>query len=599
MNVWWFCLLLGWPTIVAAPAPDETDGFYDPDVLQSIHLEVKAEDLERMQRALPERVYVPATFRWKDQVIEGVGLRYKGNSSSIPEARHKRSFLVRFAKYRKGQRFLGLRNVALDNGIQFGGLFSERLITDVLRGVGVKASRCNYAQVYVNGQAAGVYVNVERIDESFLERHFPPGHGVLFKVDEGGPGADLQYLGDDAESYRRAFELHSGEEATAFAQLVEFIRGLNAPSAGAVDWQQQLDLDAFLKTTAVMLFAGAFDQYTGWGPHNYYLYREPVERRWSYLPWDLDVGFADHAFGRIPVLDGWHAAWPVPVPGRPLMERVVGDPVLLERYREQAKRILEAWFRPEVLIPKLRALHGQIRTALEQDPHVPRRVTVPTDRGYEDVLGSMEAFIGRRYELAREQLASPGNRPVPAPVSPEPDRAGPTPGPPSADAPSDLEVVRVSRTGVELRWKDHAEGEVAFVVQRCMGAAGGDFVNFIGQGGRDITTVVDRDVRPGMTYRYRVYAVRPTPGGARGTGVSNVVTVVVPRDESRADACLGDGRFIDARAVPGSRLLPRRWLCAENPPDCSGGYSGRRWPIEDVDGRSSCRSTGSCCRPNG
>ncbi len=56
-------------------------------------------------------------------------------------------------------------HVALDNGIQFGGLFSERLVTDILRGVGVKASRCNYARVYLNGKPAGVYVNVERKTE--------------------------------------------------------------------------------------------------------------------------------------------------------------------------------------------------------------------------------------------------------------------------------------------------------------------------------------------------------------------------------------------------------------------------------------------------
>lgn len=87
--------------------------------------------------------------------------------------------------------FLGLRHVALDNGIQFGSLFSERLISDALREVGVTASRCNYARVYLNGKHAGVYVNVERIDKSFLHRHFKSDTGILFKVDEGGPGTDL------------------------------------------------------------------------------------------------------------------------------------------------------------------------------------------------------------------------------------------------------------------------------------------------------------------------------------------------------------------------------------------------------------------------
>jgi hypothetical protein len=84
---------------------------------------------------------------------------------------------------------------------------------------------------------------------------------------------------------------------------------------------------------------------------------------------------------------------------------------------------------------------------------------------------------------------------------------------------------------VELQWVDHAEGEVAFVVQRCAGAECADFLNTLGQGGRNLTTAIDRQVRPGMTYRYRVYAVLPTPQGPRGTGVSNVVIVTIPEDQ--------------------------------------------------------------------
>lgn len=534
-GAFWSALLIGWALCqagisAAAPASDASDPFYDPAVIQGIRLEVKPADLERLQSALPKRIYVPATFQWNDQAPLEVGLRYKGNSSSMPNAQHKRGFLIRFAEYRKGQRFLGLRHVALDNGIQFGSLFSERLITDVLRGVGVKNSRCNYAQVSLNGRNAGVYVNVERIDQSFLERHFGDSRGLLFKVDEGGPGADLRWLGDDPAVYRKTFELHAGKEKEAFPCLFEFMRAVDPAAGVAGDWRQRLDLDAFLKTTAVLLFAGAFDQYTGWGPHNYYLYRDPKDQRWTYLPWDLDVGFADNAFGQIPVLEGWHAAWPAPVPERPVMERIVTDPALLARYRTEAKTILEAWFRPEVLVPKLRALHEQIRPALEQEPFPPRRVTVPSDRDYPGILASMEEFMRKRYALARAQLETPGPRPAFKPPSPRPDQGGPRPGPASPDAPSDLKVVRATSSSVELRWVDHAQGEVAFVVQRCAGGDGTDFINAIGQGGQDITTAVDRDVRPGNTYRYRVYAVLPTPQGPRGTGVSNEVTVKVPEE---------------------------------------------------------------------
>ncbi|MEC9030769.1 MAG: CotH kinase family protein, partial [Planctomycetota bacterium] len=158
--------------------PKQAD-FFAPEVVQNIQLEVTPANLDRLASSLPERVYVPARFRWRGQVIDRVGLRYKGNSSSRPDQRHKRGFLVKFSEFVKGQRFLGLRRVSLDNGVQFGSLFSERIITDILAEVGVPASRTNYARVTLNGKFIGVYVNVERIDKAFLSNRLDDADGAL------------------------------------------------------------------------------------------------------------------------------------------------------------------------------------------------------------------------------------------------------------------------------------------------------------------------------------------------------------------------------------------------------------------------------------
>ena len=133
-----------------------------------------------------------------------------------------------------------------------------------------------------------------------------------------------------------------------------------------------------------------------------------------------------------------------------------------------------------------------------------------------------------RYASARAQLDAPGSRPQPEPVQPSPDNEGPKPGPPSADAPTDLHTTRVRSTGVELAWTNHSEGEVAFIVQRCVGDDCTDFANAVGQPGQKIATAVDPHVEPGKTYRYRVYVVIATPQGPRCTGVSNIVNVHVP-----------------------------------------------------------------------
>ena len=59
-------------SVAAAPAPDATGGFYDPESVQTIHLQIKSEDLNRLQRALPRRICVPCTFRWNDQTLQNV-----------------------------------------------------------------------------------------------------------------------------------------------------------------------------------------------------------------------------------------------------------------------------------------------------------------------------------------------------------------------------------------------------------------------------------------------------------------------------------------------------------------------------------------------
>lgn len=389
--------------------------FYQPNEVQSVHLSIADKDLERMMAALPELIDVPASFRWRDVTVKNVSVRFKGNSSSHPKQPHKRSFLVKFDKHDKDRRFFGLRQASFDNGVQFGSLFSEPIITEILRDHGVMAHRCNYAKLYVNGEYRGVYVNVERIDESFIANHLPDAGGLLFKVDEGGPGCNLQFLGDDPALYQKAFLAKTKSAEKEPARLVEFIKLINKtdPKEFAKALDATMEVDDFLRVTAIMLFAGAFDQLTGWNPHNYFLYQDRKQNRWRYLPWDLDVGFCETAFGKIRVLDDWHAAWPAARTGAPspLLERIVADPVLLGRYRKEARKILDKSFEPERLCKLIDAKYNLIKDDLKADPFPSRRATVPADRSYDDIVDSMKAFVRKRHASAIEQLDKPGERP--------------------------------------------------------------------------------------------------------------------------------------------------------------------------------------------
>jgi hypothetical protein len=488
------------------------EDFFAPNTVQNIHLTVDQADLDKMHAALPERIYVPGTFRWNQIEQFNVGIRYKGNSSSHPDAPFKRSFLIKFGEYSKGQKFLGLRNVALDNGIQFGGLFSEILILEILKDLDIPASRANYARLFLNDDFMGIYVNVERIDES-----------------------------GDPSFYAKAFEPKTHEKSADHRALAEWIDEINdTPDENLIQaLEEHFQLDHFLSMTAVFLLSGAFDQYTGWNPHNYYLYQEPASNKWSYIPWDLDVGFVEVAFGHIRVLEDWNAAYPYPVAPRPLLKRICDNPTLLERYRQIADKILEQYFRPERLHARIDSLYALIQQDLEIDPFPPGRITVPTERAHADVVTGIKEFIAKRYAKARDELDHPQTTP---PLQPEALRAqqrasqrppeqgpAPAPGPASDQDPSDLRVEEVTNASVTIRWTRNAEDPAAHIIQRITGTEPRAFQNYRPVMGPVGETFEDTEIQPGETYSYRVYAVFPKPDGTiLGTGPSNSVTITIP-----------------------------------------------------------------------
>jgi spore coat protein CotH len=518
------------------PSSDDIDSFYHPERIQVIHLQVSPSNLDKMKSALPKRIYVPATFRWGDQTIENVGVRYKGNSSSNPNQRHKRSFLIKFSEYEKGRSFLGLERVALDNGVQFGSLFGEQLITGILHELKIPASRCNFAKLYLNGEYHGVYTNVERIDSVFVKTHFGDGKGPLYKNDAGGAGASLDLVQPGRHPNggpALAFEPKSKAARDDARDVLELISRINqtANADFAKVMEETIDVEAFLQTMAVMLFSGAFDQLTGVGPHNYYLYHDPQSGRWHYLPWDLDVGFSDNAFGLIPVISGWNAAWPV-VGDRPspLVLRILDNPQLLARYRRIADSILETHFHPQVLLPRIDELYERIKDDLASDPFPHVRATNPDDKNYQTVVASIKAFVLHRYETARAQLDHPGSRQVVAQNTPRRGhQQDPRPGNPSADAPTELRITSSTRSSVTLQWTNNSKGEAGHIVQRAESENGQEFHNVAGFPGDNVTMGTDKHVVPGKVFRYRVFGVHHEPTGKRGTGVSNVVTIRIPQ----------------------------------------------------------------------
>lgn len=223
--------------------------------------------------------YMRGDFEYAGTVYTDVGIRLKG-SASFRELDDKPAFKIKLNRYVRGQRFLGLESLTLNNMVQDDSFVREYLAYTTFRAAGVPAPRAGFAEVYLNGQLLGLYANIESIDDRFLARRFADGSGPLY---EGDFGDDLR-VGDIDE-----FELDEGDDPqrALLRALAEAVDG----DIDALFWADDTPLDAweFLVFTATEAAVGHWDGYRR--SHNYRVYYEPTAGAWSFIPWGTDQTF--------------------------------------------------------------------------------------------------------------------------------------------------------------------------------------------------------------------------------------------------------------------------------------------------------------------
>lgn len=224
---------------------------------------------------------VPGQMRFKDgsgaDKTYDVTIRIKGAMGSGRALSDKAAFKVELGK---DDRVWGLGQLTLNNMVQDRTMLHEALGYQVYEAAGVNVPATGYARVAVNGQAYGLYLNLETIDAGFLTRQFGDARGILY---EGAYGVDLRAA--DAEK----FQLHEGKDADR-AQLKTFIRALDAPGDDVFYGTfPQVDTRSFLGMMAASALLGDWDNYAS--ANNYRIYWNPSASRWFFIPTGIDQTF--------------------------------------------------------------------------------------------------------------------------------------------------------------------------------------------------------------------------------------------------------------------------------------------------------------------
>jgi spore coat protein CotH len=315
----------------------------------------------------------PSSFKYTSSDFNfeasNVAFRLRGNTS---RSAAKKSFKISFNEYLKGGDIDGFEKLNLNGEHNDPSMIRSKLCWDILNDMNVPSSRANHVKLYINNEYKGLYINVEHVDEEFIEKRFDNKSGKLYKCLYP---ADLAYKGSDPNLYkeefwgRRAYELKMNEETDDYSGLANFIQVLNkTPNAQFItEIEKVFDVSSYLKTLAVEAIAGHWDNYSI-NQNNYYLYENPTDSRFYYIPYDFD-----NTLG----IDWINTDWTTKniyqyydtKSNRPLTKKLLEQTKYREEYTRIIDGLLKNQFNPSNMNPRIDAIKASIQTAAEDDTY--------------------------------------------------------------------------------------------------------------------------------------------------------------------------------------------------------------------------------------
>ncbi len=316
--------------------------------------------------------WVPATFEYQSQRLEGVGIRFKGNSSYRASVGNlKRPLKLDFNHFKPGQHFLGLTQLSLSNNTMDPSQAREALAYELFRAAGVPASRTAYVKMFltVPGQMdhryIGVYTAVEDVAKPFLKSHFGSAKGMLLKP-EGFRG--LPYFGDDWDAYLPRIGAKGDVSPEDAQRFIAFARLVN--QSDDADFRRQiadfLDVDGFLRFIAINGAGANMDSLFAMG-HNYYLYLNPQTHKFVYIPWDLNEAFGAFMMAGGPDVQSDLSIKHPHVGGNRLIERVLAIPEYDQAYRKHLAAIISGPMSLKVIDENLKKIEIACREPIAQE----------------------------------------------------------------------------------------------------------------------------------------------------------------------------------------------------------------------------------------
>lgn len=398
---------------VAAAGELEADALFDTSRLLEVEITLPEEDWDVLRRQTragggfgamfgSDPATKPFDYFKGDITIDGVtiksvGIRKKGFFGSIDETRP--SLKIKFDEYVEQHPVAGLTRLTLNNNKQDVSLLSQMLAYRVFNDAGVHAPRCSLARVKVNGQDLGVYSNVESVKKPFLKNRFGDDTGALFEgtVVDFHPGTveklEAKTADADRADAQRLAELLADEGKLPMEEL-----------------ERLVDIDQFLRFWAVESLLGFWDGYTQ-DQNNYFVYDNPADGRFHFIPWGADVCFTTGGGPLARMGGGRHSE---AIYGAAMLpNRLYHSAGIPERYKQAMLKVLDEAWDEEQLLTEVDRVQALVDGKLHEDQLAAEQPggfglePITTDRVRKFITGRRAVVLAELEEWPVEVAAKP------------------------------------------------------------------------------------------------------------------------------------------------------------------------------------------------
>lgn len=310
-----------------------------------------------------------------------IQLKFRGHHTmNLP----KKSYFISFLN---PQLYQGSKEIHLNAEYVDPSSIRNKLSLDLFQSFGVLSPASQHIQLYLNGTYEGVYLQLESVDELFLEKRGLPHGAIYYAINNE---ADFSITSPNTNVEKRLVLIGYERKIGRYKDdlfLQEFIQKINhTPQIEfPIEIVKYLDIEKYLRWLAVAVCTQNIDGFY----HNYALYLNAEAGLFEMMPWDYDSTFGRDWDGKIVS----HNI--LPIDGKnTLTKKLLEVPLFRNHYRKLLEELLDTLFTVENLKPIISKLIETIR---------PHHLFCSPEQ-LDNEIGFILSFITQRGQYLKNEL---------------------------------------------------------------------------------------------------------------------------------------------------------------------------------------------------